>query len=234
MTFSAESKYWMLGAVLMVSCSLLTAAELRVMKEDYGQFHYNTDLQSQATAIDLEDETTQRVRQILEQTGVDYSIQIRTWPVSYRRASERPGYGIFPLERNDELESIFEFVGPVAEYQWVVYLRASSDREVSSLNDLQGLKVGGYQNSPITEYLTEQGVEVEELPYDALNLKKLTLGYIDAWVTYNVNAESIAREAGYPMPRPAWVVKTVDVYLGINKGSEDELLMSLGEASQGL
>lgn len=232
MTFSAESKSWVLGAVLMASCSSLTAAELRVMKEDYGQFHYNTDLQSQATAIDLEDETTQRVRQILEQVGVDYSIQMRTWPISYRRASERPGYGIFPLERNDDLEKTFEFIGPLAEYQWVVYTRASSDRVINSLDDLQGMRVGGYQNSPITEYLTEQGVTVDELPYDALNLKKLTLGYIDAWVTYNVNAESIARQAGYPMPRAAWVVKTVDVYLGINKESEAELLTSLGEASQ--
>ncbi len=233
MTFTAELKYPMVCAALVAWCSSLSAAELRVMKEDYGQFHYNTDLQSQAVAIDLEDETTQRVRQILDRVGVDYSIQMRTWPISYRRASERPGYGIFPLERNDDLESTFEFVGPVAEYQWVVYLRASSDREVSSLEDLQDMRVGGYQNSPITEYLTEQGVEVEELPYDALNLKKLTLGYIDAWVTYNVNAESIARQAGYPMPRTAWVVKTVDVYLGINKESEAELLMSLGEASQG-
>lgn len=233
MAFTAKMKYRMGVAILMVWCFSLSAAELRVMKEDYGQFHYNTDLQSQTSAIDLEDETTQRVRQILDQVGVEYSIQMRTWPISYRRASERPDYGIFPLERNDELENIFEFVGPVAEYQWVVYLRASSDREVSSLSDLQGLRVGGYQNSPITDYLTEQDVEVEALPYDALNLKKLTLGYIDAWVTYNVNAESIAREAGYPMPKAGWVVKTVDVYLGINKESEGELLMSLDDVSQG-
>lgn len=221
---SAKTQCLIVGAVLTAWCSSLTAADLRVMKEDYGQFHYNTDLQSQAGTIELEDETTQQVRQILDQAGVDYKIQMRTWPISYRRASERPGYGIFPLERHEDLENTFEFVGPLTEYEWVVYTRASSDRTINSIDDLEGMTVGGYQNSPFTEYLKEQGVEVEELPYDALNLKKLTLGFIDAWATYNVNAESIASQANYPMPREAWVVRPVDIYLGINKSSGPELL----------
>ncbi len=234
MTFAINIKYLTLGAGMLAFCSSISATDLRVMKEDYGQFNYNTAVQSQTTAIDLADDITLRVQEILDQVDVDYRIQMRNWPISYRRASERSGYGIFPLERSDDLEETFQFVGPLAEYQWIVYTRASSDIDINSLDDLQGLRIGGYESAPFSEYLVQQGIEVDMLPYDALNLKKLTLGFIDAWATYNVNAESIAREANYPIPRAAWVVKSVDVYLGINKESEPELLMSLGEEAQGL
>lgn len=233
MICSVDTKCLALGTAMLACCSSLAATDLIVMKEDYGQFNYNTSLQSQPTAIDLADDITLRVQEILDQVAVDYRIQMRNWPISYRRASQRSDYGIFPLERSDDLEKTFQFVGPLAEYQWVVYTRAGSDINIESLDDLQGLRVGGYQSAAFSEYLIQQGIEVDMLPYDALNLKKLTLGFIDAWATYNVNAQSIAREASYPIPREAWVVKSVNVYLGINKESKPELLMSLREATQG-
>nr|WP_028672323.1 ABC transporter substrate-binding protein [Saccharospirillum impatiens] len=220
--------------MLVLGAATVQAADFTVMKEDYGQFHYNTDLQGQAAAIELEDQTTQRVRQMLNQIDVDYRIQLRSWPISYRRASQREDYGIFPIEQNEALSEIFEFVGPLAEYQWVVYVRPNSTLTIESVDDLKDLRVGGYQNSTLSRYLTEQGVDIEELPYDALNLKKLTLGYIDAWVTYNVNAESIARQAGYPTPQPAWIVKSVDVYLGINKASSADMLTAIDQVGQAL
>lgn len=117
----------------------------------------------------------------------------------------------FRLKKSDDFDNPFQFVGPLAEYQWVVYTRASSEFEINSLADLRGLSVGGYQNSSFSEYLMQQGIEIEALPYDALNLKKLTLGFIDAWV-----------------------VKSVDVFLGINKTSRTELLLSLDKAFRGL
>jgi polar amino acid transport system substrate-binding protein len=221
-------------ASLVVTSGVAMAADLTVMKEDYGQFHYNTDLLGQAAAIELEDQTTERVRQLLDQVDIDYRIQLRTWPISYRRASQREDYGIFPIERNVDLGEVFEFVGPLAEYQWVVYTRPNSTLTIDSVDDLKALRVGGYQSSTFSQYLLEQGVEIEELPYDALNLKKLTLGYIDAWVTYNVNAESIARQAGYPPPKPVWVVRSVDVYLGINKTSNADILTAIDQVDQTL
>lgn len=218
-----------LGALLV--CGACTAAELTIMKEDYGQFHYKTDRLGQSPLSDASDAVTQRVRQILDFVGVDYRIQLRTWPISYRRASNRSDYGIFPIEKTPEQMNTFAFVGPLATYNWVVYTRPNSELSINSLKDLEGLDIGGYQNSSFTRYLTEQGIEVDELPYDALNLKKLTLGYIDAWVTYDVNAESIAHEAQYPMPRAAWVVKSVDVYLGINRKTDVDLLGAIVDAS---
>ena len=222
-----------LGISTLFACGVGAAAEFTVMKEDYGQFHYKTDRLGQVQSADTSDATTERVRQILDRVDVDYRIQLRTWPISYRRATNRSDYGIFPLEKTPEQLNTFEFVGPLATYNWVVYTRPNSDLRIDNLKDLEGLDIGGYQNSSFTRYLTEQGIEVDELPYDALNLKKLTLGYIDAWVTYNVNAESIAREAQYPMPKAAWVVKSVDVYLGINRETDRDLLGSIVDASRG-
>jgi polar amino acid transport system substrate-binding protein len=227
MMYSLVLRRLTVSVIFLLCVSGVSAAELVVMKEDYGQFHYNTDLLGQAAAIELEDQTTQRVRQILDEVGIEYRIQLRTWPISFRRASQREDYGIFPIERNEDLSEIFKFIGPLAEYQWVVYTRSNSTLIIDSVDDLKGLRVGGYGSSTFSRYLLEQGVEVEELSFDALNLKKLTLGYIDAWVTYDVNAESIARQAGYPVPKPAWVVKSVDVYLGINKTSSAEVLTAI-------
>ncbi|GGX54785.1 substrate-binding periplasmic protein [Saccharospirillum salsuginis] len=233
MTVLRAERHLALAMGILFSSGVSIAAEMTIMKEDYGQFHYKTDRLGQPQSADATDVTTRRVRQILDRVDVDYRIQLRTWPISYRRASNRSDYGIFPLEKTPDQMNTFEFVGPLATYNWVVYTRPNSDLRIDSLKDLEGLDIGGYQNSSFTRYLTEQGIEVDELPFDALNLKKLTLGYIDAWVTYNVNAESIAREAQYPMPRAAWVVKSVDVYLGINRETDTDLLSAIVNASSG-
>lgn len=231
MTVSRTKRCLALNAGMLLACGLCAAAEITIMKEDYGQFHYKTDRLGQSQSDDTNDVTTQRVRQILDKADVDYRIQLRTWPISYRRAANRPDYGIFPLEKTPEQMDTFTFVGPLATYKWVVYIRSNSDLRIDSLDDLRGLDMGGYQNSSFTRYLTEQGIEVDELPFDALNLKKLTLGYIDAWATYDVNAERIAREAHYPTPKAAWVVKSVDIYLGINRETDKKLLGAIMDAS---
>lgn len=232
MPISLKTKRHTIAASLFCMANIATAADFTVMKEDYGQFHYKTDRVGQTTQDELADATTLQVKQILDRVDMDYRIQLRTWPISFRRASNRAQYGIFPLEKTDDLIDTFDFIGPLAQYTWVVYTRPNSGLEINSLDDLKGLDIGGYQNSTFTRYLSDHGIEVDELPYDALNLKKLTLGYIDAWVTYNINAESIARQAQYPMPRSAWVVKTVDVYLGINKTTDARLLSSIKRAAR--
>ncbi|MHA7880239.1 MAG: hypothetical protein ACX931_10625 [Saccharospirillum sp.] len=214
--------------VMVFSLSLGAYAEsLMVMKEDYGQFSYNTALQSRIEPLAFEDPMTQEVQSLLERSGLDYQIKLRHWPVAYRRATNRENYALFPLERSAVNAETFEFVGPLTQYNWVIYTRASSEVNIDSLDDLSDMNVGGYENSPFVRHLQNEGIEVSTLPYDALNLKRLVLGYIDAWATYDENAERIAMEASYPLPRAAWTARTVDIYLGVNRASAPATLEAI-------
>lgn len=218
-----------LGILLLTT--MAQAELLMVMKEDYGQFSYNTAAQSRIQTQEYEDPTTLAVQRLLDQSGIDYSIQLRHWPIAYRRASNRENYALFPVERNLSDGQTFEFIGPLAQYNWVVYARASSELIINLLDDLRSLRVGGYENSPFVQHLRNEGIEVSTLPYDALNLKRLVLGYIDVWVTYDENAERIAQQASYPSPKPVWTVRTINIYLRINNQTSPDTIRSLRQVA---
>lgn len=202
--------------------------QLYIYTENYGNYNYSLSGRDyEHWRDDIGGTSTEVVKALLADAGYDYRMRLRNWGVGYGRTLERPYYGIFSTARTPQRENIFQWVGPIAQYNWTIFRYEGSDIEVDDIDDLRTLRVGGYANSATTLFLQDQGIEVSTLPNDSLNAQRLAQGQIDVWIASDVNAYDLAEEAGYPAIEPAWIIRTVDMYLAMNKDTPVEIVNRL-------
>ena len=227
----------LLSAILVLPALSLAEEEdsdsekLYIYTENYGAYNFSLHgREYEHWAEDIGGTSTDFVKELLAEAGIEYRMRLRAWKVGYQRTLERPNYGLFSTARTPQREELFEWVGPIAQYNWIVFRYKGSDVKVTSLDDLRQLRVGGYDNSATTLFLRDQGIEVSTLPNDNLNPQRLAQNQIDVWIASDTNAYQIAMNSGYPDIEPAWIIRTVDMYLAMNKNTPKPLLDQLFQA----
>lgn len=223
--------------VLLCACTIpasLFAEDLpriNLYTENYGTFNYS--LEGAAYEHDIEDiggTATEIVEMLFNEAGINFKLRLRTWSVSYERAVERPNYGVYSTARTESREDSFEWVGPVGQYSWILLAKKDHNLIINSLNDLTGLRVGGYEGDAATTFLQEQGYEVSTLPNESLNAQRLANDLIDVWITSDINGYKIAEESGYPDVAEAFRIRTVGLYLAMNPGTDPRVINALNTA----
>ncbi|WP_037338972.1 substrate-binding periplasmic protein [Saccharospirillum impatiens] len=218
--------------VLLLTCLINLPAfaenddtQLYIYTENYGNYNYSLSGRDyEHRRDDIGGTSTEVVKALLADAGYEYRMRLRNWGVGYGRTLERPYYGIFSTARTAQREDIFQWVGPIAQYNWTIFRYEGSTIEVNDIDDLRSLRVGGYANSATTLFLQDQGIEVSTLPNDSLNAQRLAQDQIDVWIASDVNAYNLAEEAGFPNIEPAWIIRTVDMYLAMNKDTPAEVI----------
>jgi polar amino acid transport system substrate-binding protein len=206
---------------------------LYLYTENYGDYNYSlNNREFEHWREDIGGSSTEMVKAIMADAGFDYRMRLRAWRVSYGRSLERPNHGVFSTARTEQREDLFHWIGPIAQYNWIVFRYAGSDVQVNSIDDLRNLRVGGYDNSATTLFLEAQGIEVSKLPNDNLNPQRLARDQIDVWIASDVNAQALADEAGFPDIEPALTVRTVDMYLAMNPQTPAPILQRLEQSYQ--
>ena len=235
-------KLWLIP----LCCSLLLSAvsiadehnadnseRILLYTENYGNYNYSLNNRDfEHWRDDIGGTSTEMVKAIMADAGMEYRMRLRAWRVSYGRALERPYHGVFSTARTEQRENLFHWIGPIADYNWIIFRYAGSNVEVNSIDDLRNLRVGGYDNSATTLFLQAQGIQVSTLTNDSLNPQRLARNQIDVWIASDVNAQALADEAGFPDIEPALVVRTVDMYLAMNPGTPAHILQRLEQSYQ--
>lgn len=208
---------------------------INLYTENYGTFNYS--LTGAAYEHDIEDiggTATEIVEKLFTEAGIDFKLRLRTWSVAYERAVERPNYGVFSTGRTESREDLFEWVGPVGQYSWILLAKAGHNLSIDSLTDLRGLRIGGYEGDAATTFLQGQGYEVSTLPNESLNAQRLANDLIDVWITSDINGYKVAEESGYPDVEEAFRIRTVDLYLAMNPETDPRVINALNSAYDAL
>ncbi|MEX0623171.1 MAG: ABC transporter substrate-binding protein [Saccharospirillum sp.] len=227
--------------VLLFACTMpasLFAEDLpriNLYTENYGTFNYS--LEGAAYEHDIEDiggTATEIVEKLFNEANIDFKLRLRTWSVSYERAVERPNYGVYSTGRTDSREALFEWVGPVGQYNWILLAKEGHNLNIDSLSDLNGLRIGGYEGDAATTFLQGQGYQVSTLPNESLNAQRLANDLIDVWITSDINGFKIAAESGYPDVEEAFRIRTVGLYLAMNPETDPRVINALNTAYDNL
>ncbi|MEP4547161.1 MAG: ABC transporter substrate-binding protein [Saccharospirillum sp.] len=208
---------------------------INLYTENYGTFNYS--LTGAAYEHDIEDiggTATEIVEKLFTEAGIDFKLRLRTWSVAYERAVERPNYGVFSTGRTESREDLFEWVGPVGQYSWILLAKSDNNLSIDSLTDLRGLRIGGYEGDAATTFLQGQGYEVSTLPNESLNAQRLANDLIDVWITSDINGYKVAEESGYPDVEEAFRIRTVDLYLAMNPETDPRVINALNSAYDAL
>ena len=102
------------------------------------------------------------------------------------------------VERQQEREPLFAWVGPLLVSRLGLYAKADDDLQLGSLEQARGLRILSHQGSGAGEYLQTLGLEVIYSIKESLNLSMLQRSRARLWATSSAVVASLSAS---PAPR---------------------------------
>jgi len=179
------------------------------------------------------EETTGFVVEIVEElfarADINYTLELVPWKRAYDKTLSLPNHGVFITTRTPEREELFSWVSPLVENNWVFMGRADSDITLSTLQDANDYRVGGYLEDAIATYLESNGININYVANDILNLRKLVRGRIDLWPVVRQKGHWLAKSEGVDV-KEIVIIKPTQADLAMNKDTDPEIIARLNQA----
>ncbi len=157
-------------------------------------------------------------------------ILIYPWARAYDTILKSPGVVVFTMARTRERESLFQWVGPVIENNWVLVGKKSTNLKLANLDEAKKLPViGVVRNYAWDKYLTSQGFSnLERVPEYPANVKKLANGRITAFVSSTLSYRHELAEQGLNPDDYEVLLQfgNVQMYLAHSKDNDKNLVAS--------
>jgi polar amino acid transport system substrate-binding protein len=176
-----------------------------------------------------------KVREVLERTGVTYTMELQPWKRAYTAAREQIDTCVFSTTRLPEREPLFKWIGPTDSAEWVLLGRADRHYALRSLEDARALRIGTYNGDARDTWLRERGFKVDPAHNDMINPQKLLLGRIDLWAASLRRGSALLEQNGWTgRIVPVFSFKQVDVYLACNRSVPDALVARMNAAIEAM
>lgn len=172
-----------------------------------------------------------KVRLMLDRSGIDGEIAILPWKRAYQLALAQPQTCVFSTTRVPEREALFKWVGPTHENDWTLFARADRRYKFANIDEVRKLRIGAYNGDVRGDYLMEKGYLVDAVQDKLSNPRKLLLDRIDLWASsLRVGNAMIAENGWSGQIVPVLTFRRTEFYLACNKGVPDALVDKLNTA----
>jgi polar amino acid transport system substrate-binding protein len=162
---------------------------------------------------------TDLLRAAFAEAGLSYDIAVLARRRAFDQALSHGNGCVYPLNRTEEREQLFRWVGPLAKGGWALFAKADNPLELRALEDAKPLRVGAAEGDAISQFLKDRGfapVEVSATNADEINIRKLSSDRIDLWATGSMRATYVAAQFAIPI-RKVLQFKDVAVFMGCNR-----------------
>ncbi len=144
--------------------------------------------------------STEVVRAVLQQAGIEAEIRVMPWARAYDIALNEENVLIYSIVRTPQREKLFKWVGTVAPARWLLYAQPGRGIRLERLEDARGYRVATVNQDAGEQYLLGKGFELGKSlqssnAYEA-NYEKFKLGRVDLWISDELNARYLVRQAG--------------------------------------
>jgi polar amino acid transport system substrate-binding protein len=135
------------------------------------------------------------VREAGRRAGVPLEFSFLPWERAQLETQNRNDVLIIPFTRTPSREAHYQWIAPVLEFHTVLVTLANPP---SSIEEARSLVVGYVRGTSFKDEAEQAGFpHVEETNDDVTNAKKLKLGRIGAWITTDLMALGVYRQAGF-------------------------------------
>lgn len=140
------------------------------------------------------------VQEIQRRLGEQHPLQVVPWARGYHALQERPNVALFSTARSAEREDLFQWVGPLANLDFVFYKRADSPLVLETLDDARRLDtIATYRDDVREQFLISHGfTNLDSSTKLISGARKLLEGRVDAWLDSNLSAPRIIADLGHP------------------------------------
>ncbi|MDG9926609.1 MULTISPECIES: transporter substrate-binding domain-containing protein [unclassified Pseudomonas] len=136
--------------------------------------------------------------ELFRRAGIGYRLSFLPLQRALHQVQQQPRSCVLLVERQQEREPHFGWVGPLLVSRLGLYAKADDDLQLASLEQVRGLRVLSHQGSGAGEYLQSTGVAVIYSNKESLNLSMLQRSRARLWATSSAVADSLAAR---PPPR---------------------------------
>jgi len=181
------------GRVLLLLASLFSpfaAAEhpVEVVTADFPPL--TTDVEGKPGGVALE-----ILQEACNRAGIPLEFNFLPWQRAQWEVQTRNDVLIIPFTRMPSREASYQWIAPLLEFKTVLITLAAPP---TSLDAARQLKVGYVRGTSFKDEAERAGfTHVEETNDDETNARKLKIKHIDAWITMDLMADSVYREAGF-------------------------------------
>jgi len=135
------------------------------------------------------------VREACKKAGIPLEFSFLPWQRAQLETQARNDVLIIPFTRTPSREAQYQWVAPVLEFHTVLVTLASPP---SSIDEARMLVVGYVRGTSFKDEVEQAKFPyVEESNDDVMNARKLKLGRIGAWITTDLMAHGVYRQAGF-------------------------------------
>lgn len=199
------------------------AARLMLLTEEYPPLNYQEEGRASGVAIDLLDET-------LERLGTGQSVddvRFLPWPDAYNRTLVEADTVLFATERLPERENLFKWAGPIYPERAVLYGLRERNITIADASDLSRYRIAVVRDDAALRKLLDIGVPASALRIaeDQADLVAwLDAGEVDLFAYGEQPGRWLAVRAGQnPLRlRSAFTLAEYESYFAFNRNTSDE------------
>lgn len=182
-------------ACFLLMLPLLAAAQpLRIVTEELPP--YNMTVNGQVTGLG-----TEVVQAVLKEAGIAAApIQAMPWARAYDIALNQENVLIYSITRTPQREKLFKWVGVIAPTHTFLFALNGRVPPLHSLEEARRYQIATVNGDAGEQYLTARGFAIgrnlqSSTRYE-LNYEKLKGGRVDLWVSNELHAAHVVRQAG--------------------------------------
>lgn len=180
-------------AALLIGGSLACAASgVTVVTEELPP--YNMTVDGKLTGMG-----TEVVQAVLDEVGQQANIQMMPWARAYDIALNSENVLIYSIARTPQREALFKWVGVIAPTRWYLFSLPGTEFKLDSLDDARQYQIATVKEDVGEQYLIDKGFIVgrnlqSSNKYEH-NYEKLKAGRVDLWISNELNAHYLVRQA---------------------------------------
>ena len=227
-----------LGVTVLLLASLchvcLARAAITVVTEELPP--YNMTLDGKLTGIG-----TELVEAVMAEAGEAARIQSMPWARAYDTALNSPNVLIYSIARTPQREALFKWVGIIAPTRWFLFSLPGTKFELKSLDDARKYQIATVKEDVGEQYLLQHGFEIghnlQSSNKYAHNYEKLKAGRVDLWISNELNAHYLVRQASgnqnefaVPQLNLGDLDGASGLYLAFSRNTPDELVERFRQA----
>jgi len=172
----------------ILSTSSATEPAIKVVAAEFPPLTTNAGGQPGGVVLEV-------VREACKKAGITLEFSFLPWQRAQLEAQGRNDVMIIPFTRTPGREAQYQWIAPVLEFHTVLVTLAQPP---SSIEEARARVVGYVRGTSFKDEVERAGFPyVEETDDDVTNARKLKRGRIGAWITTDLMARGVYRQAGF-------------------------------------
>lgn len=214
---------------ILGSIGTVCAQEMTIVTTESYPYSYKED-------GEIKGISTEVVRAVLEEAGVEAEIKVYPWARAYALAQDDPNVLIYLIERLPDRENLFHWIGQITPLTTYVYkLKSRTDIEIHGVKDLMPYKVGVIREGGAHNYLAMRRIpELHLATMLEQNIKMLKKKRLDVLVAYELEFLAMVKSLDFDLEQFEKTYRidelSVHGYLAMSLGTPEETMYQFQDA----